>query len=77
MTGDVPVYVGAVRRSGVGSYRGELIALDPPPPGSRREQARAILDAEARAFERLIAIAPEQWWAAFSPIWPDLEERAA
>ena len=74
---DVPVYVGAVRRSGVGSYRGELIALDPPPPGTRREQVRAILDAEARAFERLIAIAPEQWWAAFSPIWPDLEGRAA
>jgi hypothetical protein len=26
----------------------------------------------ARAFERVIADAPEQWWAVFFPIWPDL-----
>jgi len=73
---DVPVYVGAVRRVGHGTYRGELIPLSPPPAGSRREQVRAILDAEARAFERLVAMAPEQWWAIFSPIWPDLEAAA-
>jgi hypothetical protein len=28
--------------------------------------------AEARAFEDVIALAPEQWWSVFFPIWPDL-----
>jgi hypothetical protein len=27
----------------------------------------------AAAFERVVAVAPEQWWAVFFPIWPDLE----
>jgi hypothetical protein len=27
----------------------------------------------AAAFERAVAAAPEQWWAVFFPIWPDLE----
>ncbi|HEY8817954.1 MAG TPA: hypothetical protein VIM25_03955 [Candidatus Limnocylindrales bacterium] len=31
----------------------------------------------ATAFEELIADAPEQWWAVFFPIWPDLEAEAA
>ena len=25
----------------------------------------------------MIAHAPDQWWAIFSPIWPDLEAEAA
>ena len=37
----------------------------------------AFLDAEARWFERQVARAPEQWWAVFFPIWPDLEAEAA
>jgi hypothetical protein len=28
----------------------------------------------ARAFERVVEDAPEQWWAVFFPIWPDLAE---
>ena len=24
--------------------------------------------------ERVIEVAPEQWWAVFFPIWPDLAE---
>ena len=30
------------------------------------------MEGEARAFERLVAAAPEQWWALLFPIWPDL-----
>jgi lauroyl/myristoyl acyltransferase len=71
-----PIYVAAVRRAGIGRYRGRLEALATPPPGSRRERVVAVLEAEARAFERLIADAPEQWWAVFAPIWPDLEDSA-
>ena len=31
----------------------------------------------AAAFEELIADAPDQWWAVFFPIWPDLEASGA
>jgi hypothetical protein len=27
-------------------------------------------------MEESIAEAPEQWWSAFSPIWPDLDPAA-
>jgi len=33
--------------------------------------------AEAAAYERMIAHAPDQWGAIFAPIWPDLEAEAA
>jgi KDO2-lipid IV(A) lauroyltransferase len=72
---EAPLYVASVRRAGVGRYRGRLEALPAPPAeGTRRERTTAILRAEARAFERAIATAPEQWWAVFFPIWPDLEQ---
>jgi hypothetical protein len=35
------------------------------------------MTAIAAAFERIIEDAPEQWWAVFFPIWPDLERAAA
>jgi len=69
----VPVYVAAVRRTAVpGHYlgRAELVAV--PAEGSRRERLTAFLQAEAAAFERAVAAAPDQWWAIFFPIWPDL-----
>lgn len=73
-----PVFVTAVRREGNGRYRGRLEALPTPPAeGTRRERATAIVEASARAFERAIAVAPEQWWAVFFRIWPDLESNAA
>ncbi|HWP63243.1 MAG TPA: hypothetical protein VNO86_07225 [Candidatus Binatia bacterium] len=71
----VPIYVGAAWRTGPGRYRGRLERLPMPTEGSRRERVEAILAAEARAFERLIATAPEQWWAVFFPLWPDLAVR--
>jgi lauroyl/myristoyl acyltransferase len=67
-----PVYVAAVRRVGGGRYRGRIERVAVPAEGSRRERLTAYLAAEAHAFERAIALAPEQWWALFFPIWPDL-----
>jgi hypothetical protein len=26
---------------------------------------------QAHAFEQLISVAPEQWWAVFFPIWTE------
>jgi len=67
-----PVYAVSVRRTGVGRYAGRLEAVPVPADGTRRERAAGFLAAEARAFERAIALAPDQWWAVFFEIWPDL-----
>jgi len=66
-------YVAAVRRTSPGHYIGRLEPVEVPTEGSRRERATATTAAIARAFELVIADAPEQWWATFFPIWPDLE----
>ena len=68
-----PTYGVSVRRRPGGRYVGRLDALAIPPTGSRRERVTALLETEARWFERQVARAPEQWWAVFFPIWPDLE----
>ena len=67
-----PAYVSAVRRTTPGRYIGRLERIDVPADGSRRERATAATASIARAFERVIEDAPEQWWAVFFPIWPDL-----
>jgi lauroyl/myristoyl acyltransferase len=71
-----PAYVAAVRRSSPGRYVGRLEAVEVAPDGSRRERATATTASIARAFERVVADAPEQWWAVFFPIWPDLAASA-
>lgn len=71
-SGARPFVVG-VRRIDGGRYIGRLEPVDVPPDGSRRERVTATQDAIARAFERIVEDAPEQWWAVFFPIWPDLE----
>ncbi len=72
-----PLFVAAVRRSPVrGRYVGGVERVDVPADGSRREKATLTTDRIARAFERVIERAPEQWWAVFFPIWPDLEAAA-
>ena len=70
---DAPLYVVSVRRTGTARYRGRLEAVPVPAAGTRRERVTAAMTGLAAAFERAIAIAPEQWWAVFFPIWPDLE----
>lgn len=71
----VPAFVAGAWRTSPGRYRGRLERIDVVKGGTRREQVTAFLTAEVAAFERLIAKAPEQWWAVFFPIWPD-EARA-
>ena len=73
-----PVYSAAVWRVGGGRYEGRMVRLEVPREGERAARIRGFLEAEAAAFESFIAVAPEQWWSIFFPIWPDLEaiERA-
>jgi lauroyl/myristoyl acyltransferase len=72
-----PLYVVGVRRTGVGRYRGRLDAVRVPVEGTRRDRVTATMAGLADAFERVVAVAPEQWWAVFFPIWPDLETAPA
>jgi KDO2-lipid IV(A) lauroyltransferase len=69
-----PTFVVGVRRSGIGRYRGRLAAVQVPEAGSRRDRVEGTMTALAAEFERIIEDAPEQWWAVFFPIWPDLED---
>jgi len=71
-----PVYGMTVRRIGGGRYRGRLIPIEIPAEGTRRERVTTTMTNLAAAFEDLIADAPDQWWAIFFPIWPDLETAA-
>jgi len=72
----VPAFVAGVWRIGPGRYRGRLERIDTAAEGSRRDRITAFLSAEVAAFERVIVRAPEQWWAIFFPIWPDLAAAA-
>jgi KDO2-lipid IV(A) lauroyltransferase len=72
-----PLYVTGVRRIGIGRYVGSLEAVSVPGAGSRRDRVTAAMAGLAAAFERVVAVAPEQWWAVFFPIWPDLEAAAS
>ena len=66
-----------VRRAGdERHFRGKIIPIDVPAEGTRRERVTTTMTRLAAAFEDLIADAPDQWWAVFFPIWPDLEAEA-
>ena len=69
----VPTFAVTVRRLPRGRYRGRVIRIDVPTEGSRRQRVTATMNLFAAAFEDLIADAPDQWWAVFFPLWPDLE----
>jgi KDO2-lipid IV(A) lauroyltransferase len=70
-----PAWLIVTRRSGWRDYRSRIERIVPAPlkaGETRRERLTAFLDAEARAFERAVADAPEQWWTVFFPIWQDI-----
>jgi lauroyl/myristoyl acyltransferase len=72
-----PPYVVGVRRVTGLRYRGRLESIAVPAEGSRRDRVTATVHALARGFERIVEDAPEQWWAVFFPIWPDLQPDSA
>jgi KDO2-lipid IV(A) lauroyltransferase len=74
---DAPIYAVGVRRAGVGRYRGRVLEVTIPAGGTRRDRVTAAMPAIADAFERIVEDAPDQWWAVFFPIWPDLEAAEA
>ena len=66
------ILVGSCLRLGPDRFRtlGELVPL--PDSGDRRADVRLLVERIAARFERDIGSAPEQWWGAFQPFWPDL-----
>jgi KDO2-lipid IV(A) lauroyltransferase len=73
----VPTFALTVRRVARGHYRGRVIPIEVPAEGTRRARVTTTMNRLAAAFEDLIADAPDQWWAVFFPLWPDLEAEAA
>ena len=68
--------VGRCLRVGADRCRVEGDVLAPPSSGDRRADAAALATRIAARFERDIGDAPEQWWGAFQPFWPDLRPGA-
>ena len=73
VTTGAPIYLQAIERTRRGVWLGHTVRLRPPAGASGRQATRAILEQEARHFERIIARAPEQWTTLFFPIWEDEE----
>jgi KDO2-lipid IV(A) lauroyltransferase len=69
-----PIYLQAIERTGPGEWLGHTVPIRPQTGSTRRVATRSIIEQEARAFERIIARAPEQWTTLFFSIWNDEDE---
>jgi phosphatidylinositol dimannoside acyltransferase len=64
--------VGRCLRIGPDRFRAEGWVVEVPSSGDRRADTALLVERIAACFERDIGSAPEQWWGAFQPFWPDL-----
>jgi phosphatidylinositol dimannoside acyltransferase len=64
--------VGRCLRTGPDQFRGEGRIVEVPNSGVRRADTAVLVERIAACFEADIGAAPEQWWGAFQPFWPDL-----
>lgn len=71
---DASVIAGRCLRIGPDRFEATGEILVPEPTGDRRRDAAALTQRLARRFEADVAAAPEQWWGAFQPFWPDLRD---
>ena len=72
-----PLYLAAVRRLGDRRYAGRLQRVEVAAGATRRDRVEGTMRNLVAGMEAAIALAPEQWWSLLSPIWPDLDPRAA
>ena len=68
--------VGRCLRTGPDRFRAEGDVLEVRSTDDRRADAADLATRIAARFERDIGDAPEQWWGAFQPFWPDLRGEA-
>jgi phosphatidylinositol dimannoside acyltransferase len=67
-----PLLVARCLRLGRERFHGRVWEIARPDGLDRRSAMRAMTAEMGARFEEAIAEAPEQWWGAFQPIWPDL-----
>jgi lauroyl/myristoyl acyltransferase len=72
VTHGATVIVGRCLRTGPDRFEAEGEIIGPLDSGDRRADIATLTERFAARFERDIAAAPEQWWGAFQPFWPDL-----
>ncbi len=66
------VIVGRCLRTGPDRFVAEGEPIEVPATGDRRADVAALTRLMAARYEHDIGEAPEQWWGAFQPFWPDL-----
>ena len=66
-----PLYAARALRLGPDRFTAAAWPVEAERTGDRRADAVALTRALAARFERMIGEAPEQWFAAFQPFWPD------
>jgi len=67
-----PVFVGTLRRTRPGHFATWLERVPWSPSGDRDADIGALTQSITDTMARHVAVAPEQWWAAFQTLWPDL-----
>ncbi|HJP70505.1 MAG TPA: hypothetical protein VJ975_02200 [Candidatus Limnocylindria bacterium] len=72
VTHHAALVVGRCLRVGPDRFLVDGEILDVPDSGDRRADVAAVTERIAARFERDIGAAPEQWWGAFQPFWPDI-----
>jgi KDO2-lipid IV(A) lauroyltransferase len=70
-----PLVTAASWRVGPERFRAQAWLIEAELSGDRRADVAALTEAMARRMEEAISVAPEQWFAAFQPIWD--EERSS
>jgi lauroyl/myristoyl acyltransferase len=66
-----PLVLVACRRVGTERFNARAWLIEAKPSGDRATDVAALTEAMARRMEEAIAAAPEQWFAAFQPIWDE------
>jgi lauroyl/myristoyl acyltransferase len=64
--------VAACRRLGPERFNVRAWHIQAELSGDRRADVATLTEAVARRMEEAISLAPEQWFAAFQPIWDDI-----
>jgi KDO2-lipid IV(A) lauroyltransferase len=72
VTHGAALIVGRCLRTGPDRFRGEGEVVEVPATGDRRADIATATARVASRFEVDIGDAPDQWWGAFQPFWPDI-----
>ena len=77
LTSGRPLLVAASWRVGPERFNARAWLIEAQLTGDRRADVAALTEAMARRMEEAIGVSPEQWFAAFQPIWKEREPELA